>query len=100
MEIVRNGREQVKESVGDCQEELHSVDIIGKVYGRQPSQSQRGVKKDVLDGCVNNQEKVKDPKDRRNRGKQLTYGKDYKNDNQQKKNNPQHQKLERNYGYG
>ena len=58
LEILRNGREQVKESVGDCQEELHSFDIIGKVYGRQPSQSQSRVKKDVLDGCVNHQEKV------------------------------------------
>ncbi|CAO2834613.1 unnamed protein product [Amaranthus hypochondriacus] len=99
MEILRNAKKQLKASAKECQEEPHSIDIIGKVYGRHPSQLQNDVQNGPDEG-VNNQEKVKDPKDRRQRGKQPTHRKGYKNDHHSRKNNPQYQTLESNYGYG
>ena len=99
MEILRNAKKQLKASAKECQEEPHSIDIIGKVYGRHPSQLQNDVQNGPDEG-VNNQEKVKDPKDRRQRGKQPTHRKGYKNDHHSRKKNPQYQTLESNYGYG
>lgn len=99
LESLRAAKEQVKASAKQC-EGPNTVTTIGKVYGRHPPQSETDVQRNDANNNELHQEKVKDPKDRRQRGKEPTHRKGYRYEQQPRKNNPQYETGETSYVRG
>ncbi|KAL4323438.1 hypothetical protein GQ457_11G022480 [Hibiscus cannabinus] len=89
IETLRGAKTQLKILAEECQEHPQVVSTVGKVYGRHISNAHEKESNNQDDG-LNRQKEVKDPVDRRGKGKKPNKRKEYENDQHFKRRNQKH----------
>ncbi|KAK9033991.1 hypothetical protein V6N11_050170 [Hibiscus sabdariffa] len=89
IETLHGAKTQLKILAEECQEHPQVVSTVGKVYGRHISNAHEKESNNQDDG-LNRQKEVKDPVDRRGKGKKPNKRKGYENDQHFKRRNQKH----------